>query len=298
MKKVAIGICTALWVLGGSVPLAAQSWSFQRDRAIAPPSIAGDVTGSPRVGGFEIVCFQGEWSLYLFTPVSPSGGGGAATVIVDGQRFDTRFDLRPPAADEGLVLIPPIIEALKVGSRVEITFPTGGAPYSATFSLRGSSRALSGVDANCAYPTPVTARDRFRTVSGASTSAAITLASSLLRPILEEAHQIDGRVGIEAAGFVELDSGWQFLIANIGSSTALYGVAASAAVIVAKAPTGDWNVVAQQAGVAVYIDNLGMTNGYPDILYQSLRGVNPPYGVWTWNGREYAHSRNIPYISQ
>ena len=276
-----------------ALPALAQSWSHSAGRATAPPSIGGQPTGNPSVGGFEIVCFQGDWSLYLFTATSSHGGGGSASIIVDGQRFEARFDLRPPAGDEGLIVNLPIIEALKAGSRVEITFPTGGTPYSATFSLRGSSRALSAVEAGCAFPTPATARDRFQTVSGASTSTAITLASSLLRPILEEAHQIDGRVGIEAAGFIELDSGWRFLITHIGPSTALYGVAASAAVIAAKAPTGDWEVVAQQTGVAVYVDNQSMTNGYPDILYQSLRGVNPPYGVWTWNGREYAHSHNI-----
>jgi hypothetical protein len=133
------------------------------------PAIKKQVNASstPRRGTLsEVVCYQGEWSLYLFTGISPdrSGSPSPATLIIDGQIFDTTFGLRPPSADEGLVITPQIIEALKSGSQVEITFPTGGTPYSATFGLSGSSRALGAVEAGCAYPTRplrlLTASDR------------------------------------------------------------------------------------------------------------------------------------------
>lgn len=276
----------------------AQSWQFSGDRATAPRSVAGDPTS-----GFEIVCFQGEWSLYLFTAVSPSGGGGdgsggggggAATIIVDGQRFPTRFDMRPPMGDEGMIVTPAIIDALKAGSRVEITFPTGGTPYSASFGLRGSSRALSAVDSGCAVPTPATHPERFKSPAMGSTTEAITLASELLRPILTDAQRIDANVGIGGANIVDLGNGWQFLIVDIGPSTSLYGVAAFETVLAAKPPAKEWQIVAQQVGVAAYVDSQAMTNGYPDIWYQSVRGVNQPYALWQWTGSEYAFRRRVP----
>lgn len=130
----------------------AQSWTHGTDRATAPQPISGTPTGGPNVGGFEIVCYQGEWSLYLFSGIGPESSASPPPVeiIVDGQTFETTFDFRPPSADEGLILNPPIIAALKSGNQVEIAFPTGGTPYSATFELRGSSRALEAVEAGCA----------------------------------------------------------------------------------------------------------------------------------------------------
>lgn len=96
----------------------AQSWTHGADRATAPRSISGTPTGSPAVGGFELTCYQGLWSLYLFTGIAPKRGASPApaTLIVDGQRFVTTFDLRPPGAEEGLVITVPILDALKSGT--------------------------------------------------------------------------------------------------------------------------------------------------------------------------------------
>lgn len=273
----------------------AQSWTHGSDRATAPPSISGTPTGGPNVGGFEITCYEGEWSLYLFTGIGPESSASPPTVeiIVDGQPFETTFDFRPPSADYGLILNPPIIAALKSGSQVEIAFPTGGTPYSATFSLRGSSRALSTVQERCKTSSPASSPNRFQLAPTQSTSEAITLASSILRPLLEDAHQVDGSVGIDMASIVDLENGTRVLVSIIGPSTALYGVAAYATVVAVQPPSGPWNVVASENGFAVYVDRQSITAGYPDLVYQNQRGINQPFVVWRWNGSEYAFSRRI-----
>jgi hypothetical protein len=291
MKRIIFSVFVSMIAAAAS----AQSWTHGPDRATAPPSISGTPTGSPNVGGFEITCHQGIWSLYLFTGIAPdrSVSPPPATLIVDGQRFETNFDLRPPSADEGLVITPSIIEALRSGNQVEITFPTGGTPYSATFGLRGSSRALGAVEAECAYPTPTSSPNRFQLAPTQSTSEAITLASSILRPLLEEAHQVDGGVGIDMASIVDLDNGTRVLVSIIGPSTALYGVVAYSTVIAVQPPSRSWNVVAAENGFAVYVDRQSITDGYPDLVYQNQRGVNQPFVVWRWNGSEYVFSRRI-----
>jgi len=291
MKRILFSVCVSM-IASSAI---AQSWTHSSDRATAPPSISGTPTGSPNIGGFEITCYQGEWSLYLFTGVAPerSASPAPATVIVDGQSFETSFDLRPPSADEGLVITAPIIEALKSGNQVEITFPTGGTPYWATFSLRGSSRALSAVQERCNTPSPASSPNRFQLAPTQSTSEAITLASSILRPLLEEAHQVDGSVGIDMASIVDLDNGTRVLVSIIGPSTALYGVAAYSTVIAVQPPSDTWNIVASENGFAVYVDRQSITAGYPDLVYQNQRGVNQPFVVWRWNGSEYVFSRRI-----
>lgn len=283
-------IILSIWLAMLAGPLLAQSWTFGGDRATAPPSISGTPTGAPRVGGFEIVCLQGEWSLYLFTGIVAERGAAPApvTIDIDGTAFVTRFDFRPPIGDEGLILTPEIIEALKAGSRVVISYPTGGQPYAATFTLRGSSRALGAVQDSCAAPTPDNAPDRFQLAPTQSSSEAITLASALFRPALEEAHEVDGRVGILDASLVDLENGSRVLVSVLGPSTALYGVAGSATMIAVMPPASDWQIVASQVGFNVYIDRQNITDGYPDLVYQAQRGFDQPFVVWRWNGDEYA----------
>lgn len=276
----------------------AQSWTHASDRATAPPSIAGTPTGGPNVGGFEIVCYQSEWSLYLFTGISPerSGSPSPATLIIDGQRFDTTFGLRPPSADEGLVITPPIIEALKSGNRVEITFPTGGTPYSATFGLRGSSRALGAVEAGCAYPTPITAPERFRSGVGDSSPEAVNLARSILSDDLAqmrlEANKPD--IDVEAAWFVDLDDGWRFITATVGASNFHFGFNGYGTIVLAKPAGQDWQQVGPHApSFWVAVDTQARSNGWPNLIYQSERGVNQPFVVWSWNGNEYVLLQRI-----
>lgn len=266
---------------------AAQSWRVQGDSAIAPKPIAGDDSG-----GFAVVCTPGEWVLYEHTAYAPSDEDSPANVVIDGERYDAQFG-RFEGAYQGIALSHQIINAMKAGNTVTVSFISGSAIISTAYTLRGSSQALNAVEAQCAFPSPATAPDRFKSAAMGSTSEAITLASWLLRPVLEEAHEVDPQVGIDGANIVDLPNGWSFLIAAIGPSTGLYGVAAFSAVTAARPPGEDWRIVAHKGGVATYIDSQGMTNGYPDIVYQSVRGVNQPYAMWQWDGQQYNFVRRI-----
>jgi hypothetical protein len=268
----------------------AQAWRAERDRAIAPPSISGDPTGNPAFGGFEAVCHQGEWIMYMFG--LPSLEGAPVRINVDGRVFPSKIVYG--IGSEGIPLSGPILDALKAGRQVQIS---SHAPphdsFNSTFTLRGSARALDAVERNCGYPTPKTAPDRFKTTPAGPNSQAITLASVLLQDILAEAHQSDPAIGIESTGFVDLDDGWRFLISHLGPSTKMYGIAAFETVVYAAPPGQDWRFVARQAGFVVHVDSKSQTNGYPDLVYQSVLGVNQPYAVWSWNGQAYAFARLI-----
>lgn len=263
----------------------AQSWSHEADRAVAPRAIAGDA--SP---GFEIVCYQGEWFMYLFG--LPTAEGASATISVDDKSFPVTIVYGN--GSDGIELNGAILTALKAGNSVRVSSNAPSSSFGSTYGLRGSSRALNAVEAQCAYPSPATAPDRFLSPPMGSTSEATTIASSLLRPVLEEAHEIDPKVGIEGANLVNLENGWSFLIADIGPSTMLYGMDAVSTVIAARPPSGDWRIVAEQTGVSVFIDDKNMTNGFPDIWYQAIRGVNQPYALWQWDGANYDFSRTVP----
>ncbi|MCE8001182.1 MAG: hypothetical protein HEP70_20330 [Rhodobiaceae bacterium] len=266
-------------------PAFAQSWTHSADRAVAPPATAGDPSS-----GFEIVCFQGEWILYPFG--LPTAEGSAATTTIDDDAFPVQIIFGN--GSDGIALDSAILKALKAGSAVRISSTEPSSRFDSTFGLRGSSRALNAVEEGCAVPTPATKPERFASAPQGSTSEAITLASALLRPVLTDAQRIDPKVGIETANIIDLGNGWQFLIADVGPSIALYGADAVATVLSAKSPSKDWQIVAQQTGVAVYIDSQGTSTGYPDIWYQSLRGANPPYAQWQWNGSQYEFSRTVP----
>lgn len=266
-------------------PAFAQNWTHSADRATAPRAITGDPSS-----GFEIVCFQGDWILYLFG--LPTAEGALATITVDGQAFPVQIIYGN--GGDGIALNGQILSALKSGSTVRISSTHASSRFDSTFGLRGSSRSLSAVEASCASPTPATAPERFVSAPIGSTSEAITLASSFLRPVLAEAQKVDPKVGIETASIIDLGNGWQFLVADIGPSVVLYGADAVASVIAAKPPARDWQIVAKQTGVVVYLDSQNLTNGYPDIWYQGLRGVNQPYALWQWTGSEYAFRQTVP----
>ncbi len=218
-------------------------------------------------------------------------------MIVDGQSFETNFDLRPPSADEGLVITAPILGALKSGNQVEITFPTGGTPYSATFGLRGSSRALEAVEAGCTYPTPITAPERFRSPTGDSSPEAVAMAQEILADDLAqmrlEASKPD--IDVEVAWFVDLEDGWRFIIATVGASNFHFGFNGYGTIVLARPVDQDWQQVGPHApSFWVAVDARARSNGWPNLIYQSQRGANPPFVVWSWNGSEYVFSLRIP----
>jgi hypothetical protein len=241
-----------------------------------------------RAGGFEVICYGGDWYMFVFTVHSPASDASPAFVTVDGETHQASF-ARYGEGDLGITLNPVIIAALKTGNRVSISY--GG--FEAMFPLRGSSRALAVVEANCAYPTPSTDKNRFKTTLGNPNPEAAAVAEQLLASEIAEDRQHDPAIGIAFAGFIDLANGWRFVVADVGPSTAIYGIAGFYTTVIAMPPNEDWRVVDRKTAVATYVDSQGMTNGYPNIIYQNVRGVNQPFGLWTWNGEKYVHTRTI-----
>lgn len=276
-------LCLSFLLLGFEAnTVHAQSWSYSADRATAPAAIAGD-----RSPGFEIVCYQGEWMMYLFG--LPTAEGAPASINVDGQPFPATIIIGN--GDDGIRMTGAMLRALQSGRQVQVVSVAPSSSFSATYSLRGSSRALQAVAANCGDATPATAPGRFLSAPPQYDAEATSTAKLLLRDILVDAQRTDPRVGIEAAGFVELHDGWRFLITDIGPSTMLYGVAGFATVIFAAPPQQEWRFVESKTEVAAFIDSQGRTNGVPNLVYQAVRGVNQPYALWSWNGQAYAFER-------
>jgi len=273
----------------------AQSWTHSGDRATAPPSIEGDATGSPRIGGFEVICHLGDWYMFVFSATAPNEGGAAATITVDGTPYAASID-RFGLGDVGLGLNQPIIAAMKSGSRVEIAYPSGTAQYRATFSLRGSSRALSVVETACAYPTPSNAPPRVVVPSGASKSDAVALAQRLLTDRLQTMRQEANKPDIDVIGAwtVALDDGWQFLKTDVGPSNFHFGISQFGTVVFARPPGLDWQqILWLVSGATVSFDVGQRVEGWPNIVLRNVRGVNQPNALWTWNGVEYEFNRII-----
>jgi hypothetical protein len=278
-----------------ALPAFAQSWTHSGDRATAPPSIAGDATGSPRIGGFEVICHLGDWYMFVFSAAAPNEGGTASTITVDGTEYTAPID-RFGLGDVGLGLNQPIIAAMKSGSRVEIAYPSGIAQYRATFSLRGSSRALSAVEAACAYPTPQNTPQRFFGPAGESTSDAVALAQRLLADRLQTMRQEASKPDIDVIGAwtVRLDDGWQFLKTDVGPSNFHFGISQFGTVVFARPPGRDWQqILWLVSGATVSFDIGQRVDGWPNIVLRNVRGVNQPYALWTWNGGEYVFNRTI-----
>lgn len=269
-------------------PLAlhAQSWRAETGRATAPASISGD-----RAGGFEVVCQDGRWYMFVFTNASVGTLPSPATVTVDAQAFASEVWWYGDG-EEGIGLTPEVIAALKQGSRITVAF--GG--FSATFALRGSSRALDRAEASCRFATPSNASFRFIGAQGESQEPARALTRQIMADDLAtmraEASKPD--IDVDAAWQIDLGEGWQGIVAYVGPSIFHHGVAAFGTEVFIKPPSADWQSVGPHApAFSVQFDTLLRNGGWPRLVYQSDRGVNQPYVFWQWDGTEYVFERRV-----
>lgn len=265
----------------------AQSWGYETGRATAPRAIAGDV--SP---GFEVVCYQGQWFMYLFG--LPTAEGAAATILVDDQSFPVTIVYGD--GSDGIELNGTILAALKTGNSVRVSseFPSGA--FSSTYTLRGSSRALNAVEAQCAHPTPATAPERFRSTVGESNPQAVALLRGLLAERLTRMRQESNEpnIDVQGASFIELEGGWTFIVADIGYSNYHFGFTQAGTTVYAKSPSGGWQEVLWLVSTAtVSFDLHQASNGWPDVMLRNTRGVDPPYALWQWDGQQYNFVRRI-----
>lgn len=273
-----------------SLPLLAnaQSWTFNANRATAPASIGGN-----RSIGFEIVCTQGEWILYPFG--LPTAEGAPASINVDGQVFPVKIIYGN--GSDGIMLNGTILKALKSGRRMQVSSSAPSSSFSATYTLRGSSRALEAVERNCGYPTSTTAPHQLKGPTGESDPMAERLAEQLLASKLEimrrEANKPD--IDQQGAWFIDLDNGWRFLQVTVGYSNYHYGFSQFGTTVYAQPPGQFWQqILWLSSPVSVQIDTQQETGGWPNILLRNMRGDNQPLNLWSWNGQKYVHRQELP----
>lgn len=118
----------------------AQNWTFADNRIVIPAPLSGS-----GVEGALMTCRD---ALYFLTLLGVSiGDGSSATpvaLLVDRSVFATTAD---PA---GVISVSDAaVGALKSGNRVTISYTSKGNSAEATFTLRGSSRALEALATSC-----------------------------------------------------------------------------------------------------------------------------------------------------
>ena len=104
----------------------------------------------------------------------------------------------------------------------------------------------------------------------------------------------DPRIDVLAATPIDLGDGWRFIVAEIGTSTFHFGIAASGTFVLAAPPGQPWRRIGPDAnGAAVALDPAQRDQGWPRLMYQNRRGNDQAWNVWRWNGHAYVHHGRI-----
>lgn len=136
MRRIAIAFFLAFL----PAPVLAQAWTAGDGGIAIPASVGG-----AKVAGATMTCLGGEFFLTL-QGVTLGGGSGEVPValVIDSSTFATRADAA------GAIAVPQAaIPALKSGKRLTVGFPAAGINVETVFALRGSSKALEALAANC-----------------------------------------------------------------------------------------------------------------------------------------------------
>ncbi|MCC0029959.1 MAG: hypothetical protein H6891_06745 [Brucellaceae bacterium] len=139
MRRLPIALSLAVL----AAPSFAQSWTAG-DGGIAVPASVGGAS----VAGAAVTCRADTFYLALTgTPVGDGASEVPVALLIDGKLFATS------AAADGRIAIPAAaVEGLKSGNRLTLNFPSGGQSLETVFALKGSSKALETLAANCAAP--------------------------------------------------------------------------------------------------------------------------------------------------
>jgi hypothetical protein len=101
-------------------------------------------------------------------------------------------------------------------------------------------------------------------------------------------------IDVKLAWFVDLDDGWRFIIANVGTSNYHFGFNGYGTIVLAKPMNQAWRQVGPHApSFWAAVDTQARSDGWPNLVYQNQRGVNQPFVVWSWDGNEYVFSLRI-----
>jgi outer membrane protein OmpA-like peptidoglycan-associated protein len=296
-------------------PTAEASWrSFENDsRAGASYCPVLDNTAQNQMC-FDLGCGFGrriDWALGImgspagFTP--PRDSAIEAEIVIDnsvvGRMTFTRPDDDPNAQfyapfdfeTHGITLV-----QLQNGREAELRLSAEGQTAAVLMGLRGSSRALDGIMQMCGErlmaANPINRPDRFLSQQGASQPEAERLAREALAATLAEMNTqaTPPIVDVQTAWLIDLGDGWRFILTDVGPSNFHFGMGGYGGFVLASPPGEPFRRVGPDANASIiWIDQEQRNMGWPRLLFQSARGVNPPFHAWRWNGQNYIYDREI-----
>lgn len=300
-------------------PTADASWrSFETDgRAGASFCPVRDDAAGHRIC-VDLGCGYGrrmDWALDLAgrpagfadpAPV-PGGGGIDAEIVIDARVVGRMTFTRPEDDPAGPFRAPFDAEThgvtlmeLRRGQEAELRLSADGRTAAVVMSLRGSSRALDGIMQMCGErlmaATPVNRPDRFLSQQGQSQPKAEALARDALAAMLAEMNtQADPPiVDVQTAWLIDLGDGWRFILTEVGPSNFHFGMGGFGGVVLASPPGEPFRRVGPDANASIiWIDREQRNMGWPRLLFQSARGMAPPFHAWRWDGRAYVYDREI-----
>ena len=272
-----------------------------------------DMTAGNRMC-FQIGCGYGrpiDWTLDLaempagFAP--PATGDIQGEIVIDGNVVGRMTFTRPADDPTGPFHAPFDFEShgvtlvqLRRGQEAELRLSAQGQAAAVLMSLRGSSRALGGIMQMCGErliaANPLNRPDRFMSTQGESQPEAERLAREALAATLARMNTQDSShtVDVLEAGLIDLGDGWRFILADVGTSTYHFGIAAYGSYVLAAPPGQTFRLVGPDASAAlIWIDTEQRNMGWPRLLFKNVRGVNQPFHAWRWNGHEYIYDREI-----
>lgn len=75
---------------------------------------------------------------------------------------------------------------------------------------------------------------------------------------------------------------------------AAFGISGLNFAVYTQTGTAPVRQVMSVTGAVGWADLDNLTDGWPDIWLQNVRGLNQPFGIWRWDGQAYAHLKNVP----
>lgn len=199
---------------------------------------------------------------------------------------------------------------LQRGARAELRLAAGGQTSALMMSLRGSSRALGGVVEMCrerlVAASPRNRPDRFVGIHTGPGTDAVPLARTVMAAHLVQMREAanaafpgvapGGLIDVQAGWLTKLDSGWGILVSTVGPSNFHFGMSGFGTFVWAAPPGGTWRRIGPDTRdeALVWIDPEKSFQGWPRLVFQSTRGMNPSFHAWRWDGRTYVYDQEIP----
>lgn len=296
-------------------PTAESRWrSFDTDRRAGAGYCPVLDTSGPHQMCFGLGCGYGErinWSLGVtgapvgFSPATDAeikaevlvDGAvvGRMTFAVDPGRPDAGFRAPFNYETHGVALV-----QLRKGNMAELRLSSAGQQAAVLMPLRGSSKALDGINQICGErylnATPANRPDRFLGQQGPTQPEAEALAREALSDMLAEmrAEANAPQIDVVSGWLIEPGDGWRFILTEVGASTYHFGIGAFGGFVLAAPPGEPFRLVGPSANaMIVWLDREQRYQGWPRLIFQSARGIDPPFHAWRWNGSEYVYDRKI-----